>query len=643
MMKNHKLSALLSALILFLVGFPGCQEAGSLTETPLAGVELQRGPGNLVSIERNGSRLTVYGPLPGEAENSQKLLLTHFRRDLLGPAMEADLSGTEVIGPPADPDYGYGGKAYWEEMSETGQYHDYDQQTTRRPAIDLAPGKAVKEGDRVSWEGLSFEVLETPGYSRNAVTYLLEMDGKRIGFTGDLVYGDGRLFDLYSLQDAVPGTRIRGYHGYAGRIGPLLVSLEKIKSSQCDLLIPARGPVIDNPGQAIDLLTSRLRKVYANYLAINAGRWYFKDDYDTLAKRARVSGDVEWMPWAETILDQPPEWIKVIRNTRLIISEDRSAFLVDCGSEAIFDEVKRMQDEGIIKSIDGLFITHYHDDHTEFAARAAEAFSCPVYATEKSADILAHPEAYRLPAMTGNPIPDIRSVKDRYKMKWKEYEFEFFYFPGQTISHDALLVKKDGGETVFFIGDSFSPSGIDDYCLLNRNLLHDEFGYLFCLDLLKEVPAGTLLINQHIVEPFAFTPAQIGLMEETLRKRQALLQELFPWDDPNYGIDEQWARFHPYRLELREGEPAEAEVRIFNHSPDTRTFRVTLNTPEGLSAEPAWMDVTLDSLEEGEAAFTLSVAQREAPKTGTMVVTADIGGAGIEVQKWCEALVVTIP
>ena len=37
--------------------------------------------------------------------------------------------------------------------------------------------------------------------------------------------------------------------------------------------------------------------------------------------------------------------------------------------------------------------------------------------------------------------------------------------------HDGLLVKKDGGESVFFVGDSFTPSGIDDYCLLNRKCM----------------------------------------------------------------------------------------------------------------------------------------------------------------------------
>ena len=43
------------------------------------------------------------------------------------------------------------------------------------------------------------------------MSYLLEADGRRIAFVGDLIYGEGQLLDLYSLQDAVPEAKLRGY------------------------------------------------------------------------------------------------------------------------------------------------------------------------------------------------------------------------------------------------------------------------------------------------------------------------------------------------------------------------------------------------------------------------------------------------
>jgi hypothetical protein len=55
------------------------------------------------------------------------------------------------------------------------------------------------------------------------------------------------------------------------------------------------------------------------------------------------------------------------------------------------------------------------------------------------------------------------------------------YFPGQTIYHGGLLRRHESGKRIFFAGDSFTPSGMDDYCLLNRNFLAPEKGFLDCL------------------------------------------------------------------------------------------------------------------------------------------------------------------
>ena len=61
--------------------------------------------------------------------------------------------------------------------------------------------------------------------------------------------------------------------------------------------------MIRNPEKAIENLIRRIRAFYANYLSIDALRWYFGDDH-ILAKARRVLGPdpkVEWMPMAETV------------------------------------------------------------------------------------------------------------------------------------------------------------------------------------------------------------------------------------------------------------------------------------------------------------------------------------------------------
>src|SRR6266852_2615457 len=85
---------------------------------------------------------------------------------------------------------------------------------------------------------------------------------------------------------------------------------------------------------------------------------------------------------------------------------------------------------------------------------------------------------------------------------------------------------------VFFVGDSFTPTGMDDYCLLNRNFLAPEKGFLDCLKAIKRMTGEYLLINEHVLPAFRFSPQQVDRMIQTFEERRQLLAARFPWDDP---------------------------------------------------------------------------------------------------------------
>jgi len=625
-----------SIVLLPLVSLAG-QTRGEAAVKLSEHVSLTPGPVNRVCIEKDNARLVVYGDSTGKTEQAEMVLFTDSRRDVVWAGRGLVEKGSATVVPDADADRLTKVEQFWSDF-RTRRFHDYAQQTTKILTKSLKVARTVKEGQDFSWRGIPIKVVDTPGYSRNAVSYLLEIDGRKYAFVGDIIYGDGHLFDLYSLQDAVAEAKIGGYHGWAGRMGPLIQSLQKIAAEKPDLLVPARGPVINEPVEAINLLIKRLRAVYENYLSISAGRWYFKSNYDILARR--VFGDdpkVNWMPWAEVINDKPPEWIVPISNSRLIISGDRSGFLIDCGGRRIIDEIIKLRDAGKVTGIEGLFITHYHDDHTDSVGAGLAEFHCPVYATGPVVDILKNPGAYRLPCLTPNPISDIKVVPEAHKMRWKEFTFTFHDFPGQTIYHDSLLVEKDGAEKIFFIGDSFTPSGMDDYCLQNRNVLHESMGYFYCLDLLRKIPAGTLLINQHVVPTFSFSPAQLDRMTETLTKRKALLAELFPWDEPNYGIDERWVRFYPYGSKAKPGQTVQVCLKLFNHSNIAHKFTVSLNLPPGLDSATKSASVAVPARTEQQVEFELLAGTSITP--GTYVLTANVEWEGWNLPYWTEAIV----
>ena len=592
---------------------------------------------NGVFIEDTGRTLVIYGDPSGCVEKADMVLFTHSRRDVVWAGRKLIQGGAESIVPRAEADNFTKANDFWLSFVNR-RYHDYEQQTTKILTEPLPVSREVAGGDQISWQDTSIQVLDTPGYTRGAVSYFINVDGLTYGFVGDLIYGDGHLLDLYSLQDAVTEAGIGGYHGYAGRLGELIMSLRKVTDQDPDILVPAHGPVIRNPKQAIERLIQRLQAAYANYLSINAGHWYFKERYEVLAKRVLGTGfRVDWMPYAQVVEKAPPSWIIPIHNSRLLLSQDRSGFLIDCGSDAIIREVTKLKEEGRLSRLDGLFITHYHDDHTNKVSELLREFDCPVYASQQSADVLAHPAAYRLPCLTSNAISNLTAVPDGHKMRWKEFDITIYYFPGQTLYHDALLVEKDGGEKIFFIGDSFTPSGIDDYCLQNRNFLHQGTGYFYCLDILRKMPPNCLLINQHVLEPFRFSPDQLEHMTKVLEERRRILADLFPWDKPDYGIDEQWARIYPYGQQAKAGQCVGVTVKILNHSSSAHTYTASLNVPDGLQSEPKSASVRIEPREEAQLHFKITVPQMVSKKL--YVVTCDVEFDIRRLRDWCECLI----
>ncbi|MHC4121476.1 MAG: MBL fold metallo-hydrolase, partial [Planctomycetota bacterium] len=310
-------------------------------------------------------------------------------------------------------------------------------------------------------------------------------------------------------------------------------------------------------------------------------------------------------------------------------------------SNAIIGEIRKLVKAKQLSRLDGVYITHYHDDHTDKIGELAAAFGCPVYSCRELADILEHPQAYRLPCLTANPITNLTSLTDGHRMQWKEFDLTSYYFPGQTLYHGALLAERDDGRKIFFIGDSFTPSGMDDYCLLNRNFLHEGMGYFYCLDLLLKMPGDCLLVNQHVVNTFRFNKPQLEHMTEMLAKRKKILAELFPWDEPNYGIDERWARMQPYGRKARAGQSLEIAVKILNHSSSDQVFTVKPNVPEGFRLEPDKVSTSVEPHKEAEIRFTVTVPS--SVSESLYIITCDIGFGEWDLRHWCESMLEISP
>ncbi len=637
-------------------------------------IQFLDGGENAVKIRAGEGWVVVYGMPAGmiwDPVIPEALLMTHGRRDVVEAARRSfptdEAESRLLVAPERSREFLEGAEQRWTDWW-TARFDYKDQQVTQWPTSSLPADRYVKEGDVVEVSGLSFTVMETPGVTRDGVTYLAEIGGKRVAFTGNLLWEGGRVFDLYSFQEAVPEAKVGCYHGYAGRFGPWIDSLRRLAAAKPDVLVPSQGPLITDPAGDIARAIERAQAIYANYISTNALHWYFGEERmrASLEKVLGPGANMESMPLCEHI--DLPDWCQHIGTTKLLVSKDGYGFVLDVGMKAALPQLQEAVAQGLVKGIEGIWVTHLHNDHTQFVREAKEAFGCPVYGIREVADGLARPREFFTPYLTANAVPEMVALEDGHTWQWREFKLTARYFPGQMYDHGGLLVERPDHEAVFFIGDSFSPSGIDDYCLMNQNLPGEDEGYLRCFKIVRdELPKGTWLVNQHIPHLFRFNEQELDYLEGRYRERIQMIADFVPWDAAGYAVDEQWAWFFPYGQEVKAGETAELSLKVRNHSAGEREFSVEMTMPEGIRiVEPGLFDPqgisplavfediipsVYDTIPPGKAIrfpFRIEVEPDVAPGIyvvrGTIRVKQEYLGAdqrrlGYELPDWCAALV----
>ncbi len=621
----NKIKPLIVMFLFLMAGIGGAQELPSE-------VEFREGPVNAVEISRNGSVLAVNQAISPDAEI---LLLTDGRRDIVEAARSQ--SAEKVIASEHSKAILEGSQDRWAAW-ETERFNYYGQEVTQWAVRDFPASQYLSfdgEGEaKFEWQGVSVECIATPGYTVDGVSYLIELDGVKLAFVGDLILAGGKVRDLYSFQNAIPAAKVGAYHGYLGRLGAWLDSLAKVEDWEPDFMISSRGPISTEPLQDIQKARDAAKAIYRNYLSANALHWYFGEERMGACAEQVLGADhgVEGMPFAEHV--DLPEWCHHIGTTNLLVSESGEGFVLDVGGQRSFEAIWQLVKDGLVTKVDGIFATHLHNDHTAAISDASDWFECPVYALPEVAGALQNPGAWFLPGLSMNAVPEVTTVADGETLKWKEFTFTFRFYPGQMYNHGAVLVEKEGSDPVFFIGDSFSPSGIDDYCLMNRNLMRDDTGYALCFRIIESLPQETWLVNQHIPHLFRFSNEEREFLKSQYAKRAELISDFVYWDDLNYAIDAQWASFFPYGQKVKKGERTKTSVRIWNHSTEEHAFEVFLNCPDISAIAPK--SLLIPARQEGVLEFEVSI-----PKLGSefYVVTASVvRDDGVTVSEFCETM-----
>ncbi len=548
------------------------------------------------SILREGERLRL--------DPVVTVLFTHYHRDQCSGAGLLQKAGVKIGVPASEARFFRNATEFWLEADAI-----LDHRYNFRPEMmvlreSVAPDDELGPGDTFQWEGIPISVLSTPGHTEGSVTYLVTLDGNTFAFTGDLIYGPGQVWEFYSLQGRFPGMP-GDYWGFGATVAELVKSVDTVLSWKPTLLLPSHGAAIKNPSEAVALLKTNLHAAMTNYFTTAAWRIYFSGHF----RDAKVKS-VPAPPFDQVSMVPPlpppsvPSWMHKMRQTSSYIrSEDGSIFVFDCGFAPIASEIDRLVESGVVKTVDGVWISHYHDDHLSSVNEVRRKYRAKVYAQREMQDILENPTAYNMPCLFPESIHVDHALQEGEIVNWKGYKLSAYYFPGQTLFHDGLLIEH-GGASMFMTGDSFANWGIDDYCSYNRNFIGKDgaaAGYERCLRLLLKLKPDLLFAAHWGALPIS--EAYLRKTLELLQEREKLFSVLFPWDDANFGLDPCWVRAYPYRQSILPGQPVAIEARIFNHSEFPRLARAELRAPSGWRVDKPGA-VTIPAHSEGNVPLT---------------------------------------
>jgi glyoxylase-like metal-dependent hydrolase (beta-lactamase superfamily II) len=442
--------------------------------------------------------------------------------------------------------------------------------------------------------------------------------------------GAGQLWDVYSLQRGFErgGGSVGGYHGFMGDQWRLKDSLSRVAQLRPAAIVPSHGPLIERPEQAVQLLVDRLDACYENYVSISALRHYFPPLFAEFADRP---GQMPIRPGLPV-----PDCLRHFGTTWMLVAKSGAALVMDVGSNRQVEQIQEMLDRGEITSVDALWVTHYHFDHTDGIPLFQQTFDCACYTDKQLAAVLQEPRAWRLPCLAPEAIRVDHPLEDGHSWQWQEFKLTSYFYPGQTLYHAALLAERDDLR-MLFVGDSHTMGGNDDYCAQNRNLLGRGKGFQYCLQLVEKLKP-THMFNCHVNDAFTFTADEIRFMHKTLDRREQLFGELFPWDHANYGTDASWVRCAPYTQTVRPGTTVKIDVVVTNHSTTATTTRCRAVPPRSFNGQASpWSEASIDAGQEGS--LPLAVDLPSSLAAGRYVIPIDVVHGDRYLPQFSEAIV----
>ena len=342
------------------------------------------------------------------------------------------------------------------------------------PEVPLHVDGTFREGDRIAWQDLVFEVIPLPGHGRHQVGFVLEFEGKpRAVFSADVVCHPARLVNMYDLECNYGGTALAAQ--------PAL--LRALAARPVKPYFPATGlPLEDGPAEALELAVA----IESHQQALGWRSGGFQPapqpDYPRVGRYRQLHKGVYQ--------------IDNFGNSILLIDGQGRGLMFDpgpCDFESparladFHRDLDRFERECGLKTIDLTLVTHIHGDHYDMAPELRKRYpGCRVGAWDLVARVMEATWDYPYPALLPwynlgfdhVPVDDVLRTDMPYH--WHGVAIRSLHLPGHCYCHAAYLLTFNGCRLAI-TGDSIQSRGDSDglgYILSNHSVPDGHEGIL---------------------------------------------------------------------------------------------------------------------------------------------------------------------
>ena len=568
------------------------------------------------------------------------VLHTHHHRDQCAGTPRIREHGAKVAAPEYERHLFEQAELFWQTRRTFDNYNDRNTFFTVGENIPVdAP---LEDYETFTWGPYEFFVLPAKGHTLGSSALIVEIDGRTVAFTGDLMAAGGKLYQLHAME-----------YMYAVMEGLLFTiqSIQALRTRNIDTCYPSHGEPITKVAADIDRLERRTMDCIKLGRGIRAG-----GNLCTSAETAYLP-ESRFIPLSRHLL-WGGDW--TCSNFYVILSESGKAMFVDYGHaffphmhigadhdgmetmRFVVHHLDQLREDYGVTQFDLVVPTHIHDDHTCGIPHLQRHHGTKCWALEDVGQVIADPARWAsTPCTFPKPIRIDRRLKDGEKFQWEEYEFQIFFAPGQTEFHSVYAGMIDNRQ-VAFTGDNYFLHEVQvgdrvETRPHQTTVLRNSFQlgmHRRCAEVMRKVNPELICPGHRDV--LTCSKEDLDHYVDYIHRKEQAFRNIVG-EPADHFIDLFWARLLPYISVAEPGQRVEYRLLVRNNFERTVTYEARLQPPTGWEAQAEFTTLKLDAGGRGEIA--LAATAPPTPDGVRRLTTAEIRIDGQSQGPLVEALV----